>query len=215
MVAKAVYALHRKLVFPSSIVMLAFNKSAAEELQARVALSLERVAIEDAKIETKTFHSLGLSIIAEATGRKPHVPEWAVENIPGFQKLVTIVDDLKDQSEDFRAEWDLFRLVLGRDIPAAGEDQLFEAWDKEGQGRLVSLNGDHVASQEERVIANWLFYNGVEYQYERFTSMTPPPSCTVNIFQTSSTLKSTSTTSTSPWTHRVRHQSISRATLRV
>lgn len=167
MVAKAVYALHRKLVFPSSIVMLAFNKSAAEELQARVALSLERVAIEDVKIETKTFHSLGLSIIAEATGRKPHVPEWAVENILGFQKLVTIVDDLKDQLEDFRAEWDLFRLVLGRDIPAAGEDQLFEAWDKEGQGRLVSLNGDHVASQEERVIANWLFYNGVEYQYER------------------------------------------------
>lgn len=47
MVAKAVYALHRKLVFPSSIVMLAFNKSAAEELQARVALSLKRVDIED------------------------------------------------------------------------------------------------------------------------------------------------------------------------
>ncbi|MDC6379867.1 UvrD-helicase domain-containing protein [Pseudomonas graminis] len=166
MVAKAVYALHRKLVFPSSIVMLAFNKSAAEELQARVALSLERVAIEDVQIEAKTFHSLGLSIIAEATGRKPHVPEWAVENMLGFQKLMTVVDDLKDQSEEFRAEWDLFRLVLGREIPAVSEDQLFEAWDKEGQGRLVSLKGDHVASQEERVIANWLFYNGINYQYE-------------------------------------------------
>ena len=167
MVAKAVYALHRTLVFPSAIVMLAFNKSAAEELQARVALSLERVGIEDIQIEAKTFHSLGLSIIAEATGRKPHVPDWAVENALGFQKLMTLVDDLKDQSEAFRMEWDLFRLVLGRDIPAAGDDQLFEAWDKEGLGRLVSLKGDHVASQEERVIANWLFYNGVEYQYER------------------------------------------------
>ncbi|POF88355.1 UvrD-helicase domain-containing protein [Pseudomonas putida] len=167
MVAKAAYALHRKLVLPSSIVMLAFNKSAAEELQARVALSLKRVAIEDVQIEAKTFHSLGLSIIAEATGRKPHVPDWAVENALGFHKLVTIVDDLKDQSEEFRAEWDLFRLVLGRDIHVAGEDQFFEVWDKEGQGRLVSLNGDYVASQEERVIANWLFYNGVQYQYER------------------------------------------------
>lgn len=97
--------------------MLAFNKSAAEELQARVALSLKRVAIEDVQIDAKTFHSLGLSIIAEATGRKPHVPEWAVENVLGFQKLVTVVDDLKGQSEEFRAEWDLFRLVLGRDIP--------------------------------------------------------------------------------------------------
>lgn len=167
MVAKAVYALHRKLVFPGSIVMLAFNKAAAEELQARVALSLERVAIENVQIEAKTFHSLGLSIIAEATGRKPHVPEWAVENVLGFEKLMTIVDDLRDQSEEFREEWDLFRLVLGRDIPAAGEDQLFEVWDKEGQGRLVSLNGEHVASHEERVIANWLFFHGIDYQYER------------------------------------------------
>ncbi|OXR28416.1 helicase IV [Pseudomonas umsongensis] len=167
MVAKAVYALHRKLVSPSSIVMLAFNKAAAGELQARVAEALARVAIKDIQVEAKTFHSLGLSIIAEATGRKPHVPDWAVENLLGLQKLLNIVDDLKDQSDVFRARWDLFRLVLGRDVPTAGADQSFEAWDKEGQGRLVSLNGDHVASQEERIIANWLFYNGIDYQYER------------------------------------------------
>ncbi|MGV8917295.1 MAG: UvrD-helicase domain-containing protein [Pseudomonas sp.] len=167
MVAKAVYALHRELVSPNSIVMLAFNKDAAGELQARVAASMDRLGIEDVQVEAKTFHALGLSIIAEATGRKPHVPNWAVESLLGLQKLLNIVDDLKDQSEPFRTQWDLFRLVLGRDIPAAGEEQSFEAWDKEGQGRLVSLNGELVASQEERIIANWLFYNGVEYQYER------------------------------------------------
>ena len=167
MVAKAVYALHRELVSPQSIVMLAFNKDAASELQARVSASLNRLGIEDVKIEAKTFHALGLSIIADATGRKPHVPNWAVENLLGLQKLLNIIDDLKDQSESFRTQWDLFRLVLGRDLPATGEEQSFEAWNKQGEGRLVSLNGDLVASQEERIIANWLFYNGVEYQYER------------------------------------------------
>lgn len=167
MVAKAIYALHRNLMSPNSIVMLAFNKDAAGELQDRVAKSLARFEIPDVEVQAKTFHSLGLSIIAEATGRKPHVPDWAVETLLGLQKLLTIVDDLKDGSEAFRTQWDMFRLVLGRDVPASGEDQLFEAWDKEGQGRLVSLNGEHVASQEERIIANWLFYNGIEYQYER------------------------------------------------
>ena len=167
MVAKAVYALHRELVPPKSIVMLAFNKDAAGELQARIAASLNRLGIEDVEVEAKTFHALGLSIIAEATGRKPHVPNWAVESQLGLQKLLNIVDDLKDQSELFRAQWDLFRLVLGRDVPTVGEEQSFEAWDKEGQGRLVSLGGELVASQEERIIANWLFYNGIDYQYER------------------------------------------------
>lgn len=167
MVAKAIYALHRNLMSPNSIVMLAFNKDAAGELQERVAKSLARLKIPDVEVQAKTFHSLGLSIIAEATGRKPHVPDWAIETLLGLEKLLTIVDDLKDRSEAFRTQWDMFRLVLGRDMPASGEDQLFEAWDKEGQGRLVSLNGEHVASQEERIIANWLFYNGIEYQYER------------------------------------------------
>lgn len=167
MVAKAVYALHRELVSAQSIVMLAFNKDAAKELQARVASSLNRLCIENVEIEAKTFHALGLSIIAEATGRKPHVPNWAVDSLLGLQKLLNIVDDLKDQSELFRTQWDMFRLVLGRDVPSAGKEQLFEAWDKEGQGRLVSLSGELVASQEERIIANWLFYNGVEYEYER------------------------------------------------
>ncbi|VVQ10195.1 UvrD-helicase domain-containing protein [Pseudomonas fluorescens] len=166
MVAKAVYAIHRKLVSPGSIVLMAFNKDAAAELQARIAASLERLEIDDVQIDTKTFHSLGLTIIAEATGRRPHVPDWAVENLLGLQKLSTIIDDLKDQSEAFRTYWDLFRLVFGRDISAASADDMFEAWDKEGQGRLISLKGDYVASQEERIIANWLFYNGIEYQYE-------------------------------------------------
>lgn len=167
MVAKAVYALHRSLMSPNDIVMLAFNKDAADELQGRVAKSFARLEISDVQISAKTFHSLGLSIIAEATGRKPHVPDWAVETLLGLQKLLTIVDDLKDRSETFRTQWDLFRLVLGRDVPTSDEDQLFEAWDKEGRGRLVSLNGDHVASQEERIIANWLFYNGIDYRYEQ------------------------------------------------
>ncbi|MFS8974553.1 UvrD-helicase domain-containing protein [Cupriavidus necator] len=43
MIAKAVYAIHRGFVAPERIVLLAFNKQAADELKQRAAKSLERL----------------------------------------------------------------------------------------------------------------------------------------------------------------------------
>ncbi|WP_054989526.1 UvrD-helicase domain-containing protein [Pseudomonas coronafaciens] len=167
MVAKAIYAVHRGFVAPSEIIMLAFNKDAAQELEARGAESLQRLGMHGVTINAMTFHSLGLKIIGGATGKKPSVPTWATKADLGLQKLGEIVDSLKDGSDEFRTRWDLFRLVFGRDHSTAPLRDLAEAFDKEGEARLITLNGEHVASQEERLIANWLFYNGVEYAYER------------------------------------------------
>ncbi|TRN80710.1 helicase IV, partial [Pseudomonas syringae] len=167
MVAKAIYAVHRGFVAPSEIIMLAFNKDAAEELQARGAESLERLGMRGLTINAMTFHSLGLKIIGGATGKKPSVPKWATKKDLGLAKLGEIVDSLKDRSDEFRTRWDLFRLVFGRDHSSAPLSDVAEAFNRDGEGRLVTLNGEHVASQEERLIANWLFYNGVEYAYER------------------------------------------------
>lgn len=77
MVAKAIYAVHRGFVAPSEIIMLAFNKDAAQELQERGAQSLARLGMAGVTINALTFHSLGLKIIGGATGKKPSVPKWA------------------------------------------------------------------------------------------------------------------------------------------
>lgn len=167
MVAKAIYAVHRGFVAPSEIIMLAFNKDAAQELQERGAQSLARLSMTGITINALTFHSLGLKIIGGATGKKPSVPKWATKADLGLEKLGVIVDTLKDRSDEFRTKWDLFRLVFGRDHSTAPLRDVAEAFDREGEARLITLNGEHVASQEERLIANWLFYNGVEYAYER------------------------------------------------
>ncbi|WP_204985631.1 hypothetical protein, partial [Escherichia coli] len=73
-------------------------------------------------VEARTFHALGLAIIASATGRKPDIPEWAIDATLGFNKLAELVDDLKDRSIHFRTQWDMFRLVFGRDLPAFGAE---------------------------------------------------------------------------------------------
>lgn len=167
MIAKAIYAMHREIVSPKSIVMLAYNKDAAAELQARAKASLERLGKPNIEIAAMTFHSLGLKIIGSATGSTPHVPAWARKERLALAKLAEIVDDLKDKSPAFRTRWDIFRLVFGRHLPLSRNDKLFDTTNSDGEGKLVTLKGEEVASQEECIIANWLFYNGVEYQYER------------------------------------------------
>ena len=167
MVAKAAYAIDRGLVAPERIVMLAFNKEAAAELQQRSDQALQRLGMDGVRVEARTFHALGRQIIGKATGRMPEVPEWAVEATLGFHKLADLVDQLKDRSLAFRTQWDMFRLVFGRDLPALGEPSPADGWEADGRQYLHTLKGERVGSLEECVIADWLFYNGVDYGYER------------------------------------------------
>ena len=166
MVAKAAYAIHRGFVEPDRIVMLAFNKQAAIELKERAAKSFERAGIEPMPVQASTFHALGLSIIGKATGEKPDIPDWAVDTVTGFRKLAELIDQLKDRSAAFRTQWDLFRFVFSRDLPAFGTSDRADTWDEQGNGRLRTARAELVRSQEEIMIANWLFLNGVDYRYE-------------------------------------------------
>ena len=166
MVAKAAYAIKRGLAEPGQIVMLAFNKQAALELKERTTAAFERLGLSGIGVDTATFHALGLKIIGLATGRKPDIPDWAIDVMAGLDKLAELVDDLKDRSEVFRERYDLFRFVYGRDLPAFGLPDTDGGRSHGGQLRLPTIDGKWVRSQEEAMIANWLFYNGVEYQYE-------------------------------------------------
>ncbi len=74
MVAKAAYAIHRGFARPERIVLLAFNKKAAEELQERAARSFDRLEVAGVVVEACTFHALGRRITGKARGRMPEVP---------------------------------------------------------------------------------------------------------------------------------------------
>ena len=167
LVAKAAYAVDRGLVPPERIVMLAFNKDAAGELQQRTEQAFARLGLDAQAVQARTFHALGRQIIGKATGRMPDVPDWAVDAAQGFHQLAELIDRLKDRSLHFRTQWDMFRLVFGRDLPPIGGALSADGWDADGSGYVRTLRGERVRSIEECVIADWLFYNGVDYNYER------------------------------------------------
>ncbi|MFL9585080.1 UvrD-helicase domain-containing protein [Stenotrophomonas sp. AB1(2024)] len=166
MVAKAAYAVERGLMAPDQIVMLAFNKEAASELQQRTAAAFQRLGLHGAEVTACTFHALGRQIIGKVTGRLPEVPSWAVDATQGFSHLADIIDRLKDRSLHFRTQWDMFRLVFARDLPPQGETAPADGWDGDGNRYVRTLRGERVGNIEECVIADWLFYNGVDYTYE-------------------------------------------------
>lgn len=167
MVAKAGYALKKGYFDAEKILLLAFNKDAAAELRERIKTRLEPLGLPADKVAAKTFHAFGLEVIGAATGKKPSVPSW-LESGRDLEMLLELVDGLKDRDETFRAQWDLFRVVLGQDLPKFGKEQdAPDAWDRERkEAGFWTLNGEVVKSRGEQFIANWLFYNGVKYEYE-------------------------------------------------
>lgn len=165
MVAKAAYAINRGIALPSEIILLAFNAAAAEELAERAERSFKRLGMDNISVHAKTFHKLGLDIIGKATNKKPNVPDWAHKDKPSLEKMALIVDQLKDRDPVFRTRWDLFRLVFGRDIPHFNNKVDSKAQEASPDG-TYTLDGKYVRSMEECMIANWLFYNGVPYEYE-------------------------------------------------
>jgi len=167
MVAKAGYALRHGYFAPERMLLLAFNNDAAAELRERLRARLMPLGLPADQVNAKTFHAFGLEVIGAATGKRPSLASW-LEGGQDLATVVSLVDELKDRDRLFRTQWDLFRIVLGQDLPKFGKEQDNpSAWNsQQRRGGFWTLNGEIVKSQGEMVLANWLFYNGVRYVYE-------------------------------------------------
>lgn len=167
MVAKCAYAIRMEYFKPEQILMLAFNNDAASELRSRIEQRLKPLKNHTEKITTKTFHAFGLDFIGLATGKKPSIPSWLSEG-KETETLQTMIDELKDRDLNFRHQWDLFRVVFPRDLPKFGEEEASPEWRDRSTNKsgFWTFNNELVKSRGELLIANWLFYNGVKYQYE-------------------------------------------------
>lgn len=167
MVAKTGYVLHERLATPEQILLLTFNRATADELGARIAEQL-RDAPDVAKVRSQTFHAFGIEVIGKATGKRPSLAPWVDPSKPGedIRKISEIIKNLNSKDPSFKRSWDLFRTVYGRDVGRWGSHQEPDTY-ADGKRGFLTAKGDVVKSKEERTIANWLFYSGIEYEYER------------------------------------------------
>lgn len=173
MVGKVAYVLEKGLFDPGEILILAYNKSAADELKERIARQLN--VDEDAlQCRVTTFHALGRGIIEEVEGRPPQLANW-VEHPAGEARVIeAIIRELMDTDQEFRRLWiDLLLILPKADIPAESfesesEFRSYIADRVDRSGKTVgTLAGVYVKSLQEQRIANWLWSHSVKFEYER------------------------------------------------
>lgn len=159
--AKAAYLLERGIRKPEEILLMAFGKDAAAEMAERIE---QRCG---APVAAKTFHALAYGIIGEVEGQAPALAAHATDDALFFALLRDILIDLASQpghafalllrwfAEFFRPERSEWEFKNRHEYYSYVEEQ-----------ELRTLQGEHVRSFEELEIANWLYLNGIAYEYE-------------------------------------------------
>ncbi len=164
MVARAAYAVARGFVAPERILLLAFNTAAAAELQDRVKTRFAEAGIDATGLKASTFHAFGLELLGQATGCKPRVAPWVADG--DVEMVLRIVSDLRDSSPTFGYRWDRYRLLFAN-APTNLETDEPDGYDSESrQSGYRTFAGEVVRSHGERLIANFMYLNHVDYVYE-------------------------------------------------
>jgi DNA helicase-4 len=160
-VAKAGYLIESGKCRPEDILLLAFNADAAKELAARCKDRL------GANIQASTFHSLGNQIVGAVEPVVPTLSRLALDRQYFSRFLDTIIEELKAD----KAAWKKARtFILGHLQPYRNEFEFRTLAEYISYIRTVelrALSGDLVKSFAELDIANFLFINGVNFEYEK------------------------------------------------
>ncbi|MBY5705793.1 UvrD-helicase domain-containing protein [Rhizobium leguminosarum] len=159
--AKASYLAKAGIRQPEEILLLAFAKNAAEEMSERVE------ARSGVPVVARTFHALAYDIIGEVEGSKPALARHAADDVLFIDTIKQILKDL------VRSDPNVAKSIIKWFAQFFVEPKT--EWDFKTKHEfythiemldLRTLQGEKVKSYEELQIANWLYENGIEYEYE-------------------------------------------------
>ncbi len=159
--AKAAYLLKSGIREPGEMLPLAFGKEAANEMATRIGQAC------NAPVKAWTFHALAYHIIGDVEGTKPPLASHAGDQKRYSDVIRRILRQLVATDEkiaDMIVDWfTQFPIECGSEW----DYETKHAWYTHVESlNLRTLQGEKVRSYEEFLIANWLYRNGVEYEYE-------------------------------------------------
>ena len=160
-IGKTAYILEKGLAKPNELLLLSFAHDAKQEMFNRIKTQLNH------NLQVKTFHSLGLGIIADVEGVKPSVSMLSIDTL----KMWAMVKEFIFQNQRDKVfsqlinEYFLFHLHQYTSIFNFKTKGEYINYLK--KKNIRSLKNDQVKSLEECTIANFLYLNGVEYEYEK------------------------------------------------
>ncbi|WP_040660733.1 UvrD-helicase domain-containing protein [Oscillibacter ruminantium] len=179
---KVKYLVDVKGVLPQEILLISFTAKAAEEMNQRITKKLK------IQVESKTFHKLGLEIITKNRGKRYDVVEddflsqlidkYFSEHLMGDKKQIQNIINFFGYYLNIPKDWeefdslgdcyDYYRTVDFETIKGKLENNKEEVESLADSLKVnrQTLHGETVKSLEEVIIANFLFLNGINYEYE-------------------------------------------------
>ena len=163
-VAKAGWLTWREYRQPEELLLLTYARGTRKDLEKRIGDRLDGEAARG--LTVRTFHSLGRAIIGDAEGKPPAVAKVAEDDKARSVLLKDIVEGLLGDEQLSRILRRWFQEFFA---PYRSQHEFRnwgEYWNYIREHEIRSLKGDKVKSFEECEIANFLYLNGVSYEYE-------------------------------------------------
>ncbi|WP_394147189.1 UvrD-helicase domain-containing protein [Shewanella atlantica] len=171
MVGRAGYLIKSGQANATDILLLAFGKKAAQELDERIRLKLgslltaQQGETPDSAVKASTFHSLAMRIIYDVEGVKPRLSPWIDDK---DARVCWINRALESQLKDKRYRKRLINYFDKHYYPAHSAFYFKNESDHNDYIRvheLRPLHGERVNNYFHLKIADWLFRHGIEYRY--------------------------------------------------
>jgi DNA helicase-4 len=169
---KVKYLTQKQGINPQSILLISFTRKSVEEMKERID---DEMNID---IPVKTFNKLGLDIIAEVKNERPSI--FGNEQDTRDDIITFFIENLKRDESYYEILIDFISYYLKpyKDITDFKTDsehnnylneQTLEGYkivEKKLKDGTIYKYREKLKSQEEVLIANFLFRNGIDYKYE-------------------------------------------------
>lgn len=172
---KVKYLIEQKNCSPDNILLLSFTKKTVEDLNDR----LNKINLG---IQATTFHKLGYDIIKKFNKNIPAVTnENTLNNVvkeylkneifnnkvalQSFIQYVACYMNIPEEYDNFNSLGEKIDIEKGIDFQTLKSK--CEPLNKVSKSSLDTMKGERVKSVEELIIANFLYLNGIEYEYEQ------------------------------------------------
>lgn len=172
---KVKYLVEKKNIAPNEILLLSFTKRTVEELNER----LKKLELD---VEATTFHKLSYDVIKKyqlfipsvtnentlSSVIKEYLKTDILNNSKALQSYIQYVAcymNIPEDSDNYDSLGDKIDIEKGVDLQTLKSK--CESLNKISKSSLDTIQGEKVKSVEELIIANFLYLNGINYEYEK------------------------------------------------
>ena len=178
MAAKVKYLVEKKHVNPEEIIVISYTNKAIGELKERINESL--------KIPAKicTFHAFAFEIVKRFSVEPPEInfssyqivfdmlEKSIFNNKQLMRNLVLFLGYYFDLTEDvFKFDnlnqFHLYKAAQDYETLKSGLGEYIKKVEQQRSKRVKTITGEYLRSVQEVQIANFLYLNGLDYEYER------------------------------------------------